>query len=392
MDNDVIPRWQQWESRLQAWLNQSENDLELKDTTPLDRIMLTVLTVKYQVSYQNINKDENEYDDKSENRTKRSHQSTKNNQKLDKESENTATVILSRTKLIEDEKNKKDSSYEDEVRCKLFNDMTGHLLTPQQMSNEISPEWQEFIQICDWHGLKFMYRFFKCLPPLVAKYVANTEAYQKLISEPTLISPVEKIDNRIYQARNDGEFFLSIDIISANFALLKYIQAIDAQTYPTWADFLSIFVGPRPCLLKSKKLRVRSLGLLPKYYKLEALWTQFTANIYQTMLLPCVAEKTEKAVCVALSGDEALFHLEEKNEQMALDLLRHTQQYISEIPIVTFHVQAYYLRTFRWKNQHTCFARVFIGPSAQPFDLKCVPNRDENYVQAYKDCQIALGL
>ncbi|CAF3511106.1 unnamed protein product, partial [Rotaria sp. Silwood2] len=32
-----------------------------------------------------------------------------------------------------------------------------------------------------------------------------------------------------------------------------------------------------------------------------------------------------------------------------------------------------------------CFVRLFIGHGEENFDLKCVPNKDRNYDQAYAD-------
>jgi hypothetical protein len=240
-----------------------------------------------------------------------------------------------------------------------------------------------FSKLLDWHGLNFLKKFNAYLQQVVSRYIADTPAYQQLISKPPLVSPVQKIPNQAHSSKNDNQIFLSIDIKSANFALLTHIGAIDAQTYPTWPDFFSTFVGSRPLFLQSKKFRIRCLGYLPQYYKLEALWTYFTGTVY-----PYLEERNIKAACVALSGDEIVFQLRLNNDQTVVDLVNTLKQYLKVIPIVTFTVQAYRLRIFRWKNQHTCFARVFIGQLEPSFDLKCVPDKERNYDQAYADHSI----
>jgi hypothetical protein len=394
MDNPTIIQWNQWESRMKEWLSQSDNNLTLNDTTPLDRVMLTVLAVKYQVSYEDIGKLEHGQHQEPWGSGENGKPDSETLQviPIDKqERRNKSDIKLSKTKLVKEEK-KTDHLDQEKARRQLFCGWTGHLLTPEDASNETSSEWEEFIQLYDWHGLEFLKRFNTCLRRLVTEYVVITPAYQQLISKPALISPVRKIDNRVYFPKNDGQIYLSVDIKAAAFSLLQHIQAIDAQTYPSWADFLSTFVGSRPLLLQSKRIRLRCLGTLPDYYKLEALWTHFTGTIYKTILSPCLAEMNVDAVCVAVAGDEVVFHLGSIDQEKVVNLVHHVKQKLNEIPIVTFLVQAYRLRMFRWKDQHTCFARVFISQSEQSFDLKCVPNKDQNYDQAYKDCQMFLGL
>lgn len=62
MANSPIIHWQQWESRVQEWLNRSGNELILIYTTPSDRRILVVLTVKYQLLYVDMDKLERKQD------------------------------------------------------------------------------------------------------------------------------------------------------------------------------------------------------------------------------------------------------------------------------------------------------------------------------------------
>lgn len=371
MDSPIYLQWQQWENRIQEWLNQSNNDLELTDTLPFDRVILTLLTVKYQLLYRDVEKE-------------------MSSNRRDKHSERKATIILSKNKELDAEKKKE--RHRD--REKLFDNFTGRLLSPEEVIVESSSEWKEFNQLCDWHGLAFIQKLEKCLSRFISELISMTSAYQQLIRDPPLVSPVNKIENEVYQTKNDGQVFLSVDMKSANFSLLQYLNAIDIHTYPTWSHFLSSFVGSRSIFTETKKLRMRCLGLLPKYYKLEALWIHFTATIYQKVLCRCLNEKDLPIKCVALTGDEVVFHLKASiSDEKVIDLMEHMQRRLTkESPIVKFLVQTYRLRTFHWKDKHMCFARMFIGQNDKQFDLKCVPDKNKNYEQACKDFRMFFHL
>lgn len=370
MDSQVYQKWQQWESRIQTWLNESDDELDLSETLPFDRIILTVLAVKYQILYKDMEK---------EARTT----------KANKSEERKSVVKLSKVKapIVEQEQER----HRDKEKC--FESFTGRLLSPEQVIAENSIEWQDFNQLYEWHGLAFLHRFLICLPKFIIELIATTNAYQEFIDQPKMTTPVVKIDNDVYQKKHNGHIFLSIDMKSANFASLQHIHAIDAQTYPTWSDFLSAFVGSRPLMTQSKVLRMRCLGKLPQYFKLEALWTHFTATIYKTVLLPYFDEIEEDTRCVALVGDEVVFHLDSSfNEDKIKNIIENIQNRLAKTsPIFKFQVQAYRLQTFIWQGKHTCFARLFIGQSEKKNDLKCVPDKDRNYDRAYADFQSFLS-
>ncbi len=371
MDNRIYLRWQEWESRVQEWLNQTDDHLDLPGTRPFDRVILTLLTVKYQVVYRDMDR-ENAF------------ATTKKNGKRK------STVQLSKTKVAE----VKEEKERHRDKAKLFDDFTGRFLSPQQVSNEASAEWQEFNQLYEWHGLAFLERFQQCLRRFVSELIFTTPQYEELIRESAIVSSVTSIENQVYREDKDGQVFLSADIKSANFVMLQHIHAIDAHTYPTWSDFLSAFVGSRPLLVQSKKLRMSCLGDLPQYYKLEALWTHFTATIYHTILCPYFDERNLNVKCVALTGDEVVFHLDTSiNSEDLRDLIENVQRRLTkESPIVRFRVQAYRLRSFHWQSKHMCYARIFFGEEDGQFDLKCVPHRDKNYEQACADFRLFAGL
>ncbi len=130
MDSPIFPQWQQWETRMQEWLNQPDDNLDLSDTTSSDRLILTILTVKYQILYQDMGKE-------SEATAAKKHDERK------------STVKMFRTKLL-GEKEEKERRRD---KKKIFDNFTGRFLSPQQVINETSPEWQEFGQLCQWHGI-----------------------------------------------------------------------------------------------------------------------------------------------------------------------------------------------------------------------------------------------
>ena len=371
MDNQIYRQWQQWENRVQEWLATLDDDLDLSDTLPFDRVILTILTVKYQLRYRDMDKEV--VVAKAKNHDKRH-----------------ANLKLSKTKASDSEK--PTERYREKE--KLFDKFTGRFLSPQQVSTENSAEWQEFNQLYEWHGLAFLQRFEKCLRRFISELISSTSEYQDLIREPAIIPSATRIENEVYRTKNDGQIFLSVDIKSANFASLQYIHAIDAQRYPTWSDFLSFYVGSRPLFVQSKNLRLHYLGELPQYHKLEALWTDLTTKIYQTILCPCLDQLEIGARCVALSGDEVVMHLDASIQQEEVkDLLENMRQcLIQASSIVKCHVQVYRLQTFRWRNEHMCFARLFIGHGDGQFDLKCVPNKDRNYDRACADFRAFSGL
>ena len=373
MDSPIYAQWQQWESRVQEWLSNGNDDLDLLETLSFDRVILTILTVKYHLQYTDIDKEMTVA-------------------KADKPDDRKATVKLQRTKtLAVEEKNERHRERE-----KLFHDFTGRLLSSEEANSETSAEWQEFNQLYEWHGFTFLQRFEACLRRFVSELIDMTPQYQELIYQPKQIAPASKIDNDVYNKKNEGQVFLTVDIQSANFALLQHIHAIDAQMYPTWSDFLSCFVGPRPLFTQSKLLRMKCLGKLPQYHKLEALWTHFTATIYRKTLCSYFDETDVNARCVALSGDEMVFHLPRDGsvrDEKLTDLIQNIEERLrKDSPIVKFHVQIYRLRTFHWRNRYMCFARLFIGQSDGQFDLKCVPDKDRNYAAAYADFREFSGL
>ena len=137
---------------------------------------------------------------------------------------------------------------------------------------------------------------------------------------------------------------------------------------------------------------MRSLGLLPQYYKVEALWTQFTGTVFEEILHPYFTERHSKADCVTLEGDEVVFHLKMKHEREINQVVQDIHQQVNRNAQVIFTVQAYRLQMFHWRNAHLCFVRLFLNPSKDKFDLKCVPNKEVNYEQAVADCRAVLGL
>ncbi|CAF2034353.1 unnamed protein product [Rotaria magnacalcarata] len=362
MNNPIYHQWQQWESQVLEWLNRSDEDLTLPDTDPFDRVILTLLTVKYQIVYKDMDK-ETAID------------------KEKKQDECKSTVILSKIKTPDVITGKEDRQDKE----KLLDDFTDRLLSPEQVSNENSTEWQ---------GLEFVKRSERCLAHFVSQLISANTAYQEFIREPSMISPVTKINNRVYTKKNDGQMFLTIDMKSANFASLQQMNFIDAHMYPTWDAFLSTFVGSTSLFLQNKHLRMMCLGKLPAYNKLEAFWTHFTGTIYQTVLCPYLDELGLDVRCIALEGDEVVFHLDASiEEDKVRELVENLQiRLANESPIIKFHVQAYRLRAFHWQNKHMCFARMFIGQDEAHFDLKCVPERRKNYNQAYADFRTFSGL
>lgn len=371
MDNPVYLQWQQWETRVREWLDEPEDELEQVNIAGFDRVILTLLTVKYQMLYRDMDK-ENEITTGKKCR-ERKH-----------------TIKLFKTKAP-DRIQEKECHRDKE---KMFDNFTGRFLTPEQAKNETSTEWEEFNQLYEWHGLTFLQRIDTCLSRFISELISTTPEYQELIQKPAIISPVTKIDNRVYHVKKDGQAFLSVDMKSANFAMLQYIHAIDAHKYPTWPDFLSLFLGSKPLLVQSKKLRMYCLGQLPEYHKLQALWTHYTASIYKNILCRCFDENDVDVRCVALSSDEVVFHLDTsiKTEQVMVLVDEIQKRLTKENSIVKFVVQVYRLRAFHWQKKHMCFARMFIGQDDKQFDLKCVPNKDKNYEQAYADYRMFSGL
>lgn len=364
MDSLTYIQWQQWEHRVQEWLADSKDDLNLVDTLPFDRVILTILAVKYQLQYRNLDKEIAEAT-------------------MEKENDDKTAVGLCKTK----KKDGQDSNERHREKEKLFHDYTGRLLSPQEATTEDSAEWREFNQLHEWHGLAFLRRFEQCLRQFVSQLISTTPAYQELINQRKVVSSVAKINNDIYEKKNSGQIFLSVDIKSANFAMLQHIHAIDAQTYPTWSDFLSCFVGSRPFLTQSKLLRMKCLGKLPAYHKVEALWTHFTGNIYRKTLCSFFDEMDMNPTCMNFNGDEVVFRLDMSfKEQALIDLIHNLQKrLLRDSPIIRFHVQIYRLQAFLWRSKYMCFARMFIGQDDQQFDLKCVPDKDRNYATACAD-------
>lgn len=371
MDSPIYIQWQQWERRVQDWLANPKDDLDLFDTLPFDRVILTILAVKYQLQYTDLDKE-------------------MAGATMEQQNEDKTTVKLRKAKVTDAQENNEHHRGKE----KLFDDYIGRLLSPQEVTTEDSAEWQEFNQLYEWHGLAFLRRFEKCLRQFVSQLISTTPAYQELICQPKIVSPVAKINNEVYEKKNNGQIFLSVDIKSANFAVLQHIHAIDAQTYPTWSDFLSSFVGSRPFFTRSKKLRMKCLGKLPEYHKLEALWGHFTAVTYRKTLCSYFDEIDVNRTCVALTGDEVVFRLDiSLKEQALIDIMHNLQKrLLTDSPIIKFHVQIYRLQTFHWRGKNMCFARMFIGQDNGQFDLKCVPDKDRNYATACEDFRKLSGL
>ncbi|CAF3867145.1 unnamed protein product [Adineta steineri] len=214
MDSPIFIQWQQWKSRVQEWLNQPENELDLLDTTSFDRVILTILAIKYEALYQDMSPEI------------RFAVTKQHDERL-------STVRLSKTNVSKVEESKDD----DQAKLKLFNKFTGRILSPQQVSIETSSEWQEFDQLCKWHGVAFVQRFDRCLPQFLVKLISMTSAYQELIHKSAIVSSVPGIASQVYRKNNVGEIFLSIDMESANFTMLQHIHAIDVHMYPTCIMF-----------------------------------------------------------------------------------------------------------------------------------------------------------
>ncbi|CAF0739761.1 unnamed protein product [Adineta steineri] len=179
MDSPIFIQWQQWKSRVQEWLNQPENELDLLDTTSFDRVILTILAIKYEALYQDMSPEI------------RFAVTKQHDERL-------STVRLSKTNVSKVEESKDD----DQAKLKLFNKFTGRILSPQQVSIETSSEWQEFDQLCKWHGVAFVQRFDRCLPQFLVKLISMTSAYQELIHKSAIVSSVPGI--AMFRGRGRG--------------------------------------------------------------------------------------------------------------------------------------------------------------------------------------------
>ncbi|CAF5190178.1 unnamed protein product, partial [Rotaria magnacalcarata] len=107
MNNPIYHQWQQWESQVLEWLNRSDEDLTLPDTDPFDRVILTLLTVKYQIVYKDMDKETAIAKEK-------------------KQDECKSTVILSKIKTPDVITGKEDRQDKE----KLLDDFTDRLLSP----------------------------------------------------------------------------------------------------------------------------------------------------------------------------------------------------------------------------------------------------------------------
>lgn len=200
----------------------------------------------------------------------------------------------------------------------------------------------------------------------ILEYVSNKEDYKKL--ELDRLENLNQVKNypskNIYNLENVGNYYISLDLIKANFQALKKYSKKIVFNCETYEDFISKFTN-EDYLKNSKQIRQVVFGnLLPK--KQQIIQKDIMFGIYNTLL-----ENDIKNI-VSVMSDEIVIQCENKED---MDFKKNK---ISQLDFKGFEIR---IDAYKLNNIHNrkYFVREFDDGT---FDFKCIPSN--LLLQAYK--------
>ena len=200
----------------------------------------------------------------------------------------------------------------------------------------------------------------------ILEYVSNKEDYKKL--ELDRLEKLNQVKNcpskNIYNLENVGNYYISLDLIKANFQALKKYSKKIVFNCETYEDFISKFTN-EDYLKNSKQIRQVVFGnLLPK--KQQIIQKDIMFGIFNTLL-----ENDIKNI-VSVMSDEIVIQCENKED---MDFKKNK---ISQLDFKGFEIR---IDAYKLNNIHNrkYFVREFDDGT---FDFKCIPSN--LLLQAYK--------
>lgn len=192
---------------------------------------------------------------------------------------------------------------------------------------------------------------------LAIEYIQEKESYQALRKNPPKLDRGEKLKTSLYQTKNVGKRFLSIDVEKGNFSVLK--KNCPDIFSGSWYNFVSQFTDSE-FIRRSKRIREVVFGNLG-FSKLanslqEHEITAFYNHLYKHYfdIADCLISKC---------GDEMIFELD---DDIDIDKLNEV---IGTYPDTFYHIRYFTLRAF---DDTPYFYKEYDNGSIEP---RMVPKR-----------------
>lgn len=169
--------------------------------------------------------------------------------------------------------------------------------------------------IKDFESEEDFYNYRNGVVHKVLEFIENQESYKEFNQkELGLEYPITGRDksirnSSIYSLSNVGKYFLSIDLKSANFVVLKSIDKNLVKGRDTWEEFVSEFTGYE-YLKKSKHLRQSLLGKLNSKRIMKCAKYLLESKVIKPLL---DRKQIKVEQIVSHNYDEFIFELEEQS-------------------------------------------------------------------------------
>lgn len=182
------------------------------------------------------------------------------------------------------------------------------------------------------------------------KFLEDSKEYNDAINNKVENSVKIIMRKDVYNLENVGKYFLSIDIKSANFTVLKHICPLLFTTdNPSWYDFIKQF-SDSEFIARSKFFRELFFGLSGFVHKARCYQEQFMDKIYN--LINCYCDE-EKMILKMKAGDEIVYEVSDKfnndNIKKIMDLIGSDickDLHFRVFRVDQIHNKKYFLKTF----------------------------------------------
>ena len=228
----------------------------------------------------------------------------------------------------------------------------------------------------DGNSNKFLEYRHKVVDEILS-YILNSEAYKEFLADKTVLDDYTPIvaNRELYTQEQSGHFFISYDMIKANFQALRYANPAIVKDCETYEDFIGKFTDI-DYFKHAKQLRQETFGKLNG--KRTAAIEKRVSNEFAKVL---IERLKDKFTLFSIKTDEIIFKFS------------GTEEEFKKFKIADEEFDSFKFRANKFKLTHQEFKRhtseskivAFIKEdylNADRRSLHCVP--DTYYPQVYK--------
>mmetsp|Transcript_26947 Transcript_26947/g.50320 ORF Transcript_26947/g.50320 Transcript_26947/m.50320 type:complete len:381 (-) Transcript_26947:148-1290(-) len=137
------------------------------------------------------------------------------------------------------------------------------------------------------------------------KAFQDEAAYQDLLQQRTTTKAIPKLE-KLYQPESAGKMFVSIDIRSANYTMLRRHMPVFLSM--SWGDLVRRFTESE-FLIQSKQFREMVFGNLGVVKRIETMSSQYIQTVVDHLAASCQELRASDRRIVLQSGDEVVYEV-----------------------------------------------------------------------------------